>query len=138
MTQDAVVTRLLPNNMAEVAVARTTAFGGNCPSCESCIFQSELKTLARNRIQARPGQKVVIATRSKEIFGAAALVYLMPIVLMLLSYAVAAALGAGEGLRVLVSFLAVLVSAGILVLSQRAQKNKDKISFEIVRIAEEL
>ena len=64
--------------------------------------------------------------------------YLMPIVLMLLSYAVAAALGAGEGLRVLVSFLAVLVSAGILVLSQRAQKNKDKISFEIVRIAEEL
>ncbi len=138
MTQDAVVTRLLPNNMAEVAVARTTACGGNCPSCESCIFQSELKTLARNRIQARPGQKVVIATRSKEIFGAAALVYLMPIVLMLLSYAVAAALGAGEGLRVLVSFLAVLVSAGILVLSQRAQKNKDKISFEIVRIAEEL
>ena len=124
--------------MAEVAVARTTACGGNCPSCESCIFQSELKTLARNRIQARPGQKVVIATRSKEIFGAAALVYLMPIVLMLLSYAVAAALGAGEGLRVLVSFLAVLVSAGILVLSQRAQKNKDKISFEIVRIAEEL
>lgn len=138
MIQDAVVTRLLPNNMAEVAVARTTACGGNCPSCESCIFQSELKTLARNRIQARPGQKVVIATRSKEIFGAAALVYLMPIVLMLLSYAVAAALGAGEGLRVLVSFLAVLVSAGILVLSQRAQKNKDKISFEIVRIAEEL
>ena len=138
MTQDAVVTRLLPNNMAEVAVARTTACGGNCPSCESCIFQSELKTLARNRIQARPGQKVVIATRSKEIFGAAALVYLMPIVLMLLSYAVAATLGAGEGLRVLVSFLAVLVSAGILVLSQRAQKNKDKISFEIVRIAEEL
>ena len=138
MTQDAVVTRLLPNNMAEVAVARTTACGGNCPSCEGCIFQSELKTLARNRIQARPGQKVVIATRSKEIFGAAALVYLMPIVLMLLSYAVAAALGAGEGLRVLVSFLAVLVSAGILVLSQRAQKNKDKISFEIVRIAEEL
>lgn len=138
MTQDAVVTKLLPNNMAEVAVARTTACGGNCPSCESCIFQSEIKTLARNRIQARPGQKVVIATKSKEIFSAAALVYLMPIVLMLLSYAAASALGATEGIRVLVSFLAVLVSAGILILSQRTQKNKDKISFEIVRFAEEL
>lgn len=138
MTQDAVVTKLLPNNMAEVAVARTTACGGNCPSCESCIFQSEIKTLARNRIQARPGQKVIIATKSKEIFSAAALVYLMPIVLMLLSYAAASALGATEGVRVLVSFLAVLVSAGILILSQRTQKNKDKISFEIVRFAEEL
>lgn len=138
MTQDAVVTKLLPNNMAEVAVARTTACGGNCPSCESCIFQSEIKTLARNRIQARPGQKVVIATKSKEIFSAAALVYLMPIVLMLLSYAAATALGATEGVCVLVSFLAVFVSAGILILSQRKQKNKDKISFEIVRFAEEL
>ena len=137
MTQDAVVTRLLPNDMAEVAVARTTACGGNCPSCESCIFQSEIKTLARNRIQARPGQRVVIATQSKTIFGAAARVYLLPIVLMFLSYALAALCGAGEGLRVLVSFLAVLVSAGILVLSQRAKKNKG-IQFEIVRFAEEV
>ena len=137
MTQDAVVTRLLPNNMAEVAVARTTACGGNCPSCESCIFQNEIKTTARNRIQARPGQRVVIATQSKAIFGAAALVYLMPVALMLLSSALAALCGAGEGLRVLVSFLALLLSAGILVLSQRSRKSKE-IQFEIVRFAEEV
>lgn len=138
MTQDGVVTRVLPNNMAEVAVARTTACGGNCPSCESCIFQSEIKTLARNLIQARPGQRVVIATRSRDIFGAAALVYLMPIVLMLLSYALVTALGGSEGLGVLASFAAVLVSAAILVLSQKNKKNRDKIQFEIVRFAEDL
>ena len=100
MTQDGVVTKLLPNNMAEVAVARTTACGGNCPSCESCIFQSEIKTTARNAIQARPGQRVVIATRSRDIFGAAALVYLVPIVLMLLSYALTAALGGSGNVRI--------------------------------------
>ncbi len=138
MTQDGVVIRLLANNMAEVAVARTTACGGNCPSCESCIFQSEIKTLARNRIDARPGQRVVIATRSRDIFGAAALVYLMPIVLLLLTYALAALCGAGEGLRILLSFLAVLASAGILVLTQRSKKQKNKISFEIIRFAEEV
>lgn len=138
MTQDAVVTRILSENMAEVAVARTTACGGNCPRCESCIFQSEIKTLARNRIQARPGQKVVIATKSKDIFGAAVMVYLMPIVLMLVSYALASFCGAKEGLRILMSFLALLVSAGVLVLSQRSKKNKDRIQFEIVRFAEEL
>lgn len=138
MTQDAVVTRLLPNNMAEVAVARTTACGGNCPSCESCIFQNEIKTLAKNRIAARPGQKVVIATKSKVIFGAAALVYLMPIALMLLSYALAALAGAGEGLRILASFAALILSAFILVASQRSKKNKDKIHFEIVRLSEEV
>ena len=138
MTQDAVVTRLLPNNMAEVAVTRTTACGGNCPSCESCIFQSEIKTLAKNRVAARPGQKVIIASRSKDIFSAAALVYLMPIALMLLSYALASMAGAGEGLSILASFGALLVSAVILVASPRKKKNKDKINFEIVRLSEEV
>lgn len=138
MTQHGVVTRLLPNRMAEVAVARTTACGGNCPSCESCIFQSEIKTLARNRIDARPGQRVVIATRSRDIFNAAALVYLMPLALLLLTYALAALCGAGEGLRILLSLLAVPVSAGILVLTQRSKKNRDRITFDIIRFAEEV
>lgn len=138
MTQDAVVTRLLPNNMAEVAVTRTTACGGNCPSCESCIFQSEIKTLAKNRIAARPGQKVIIASKSKDIFSVAALVYLMPIALMLLSYALASLAGASEGLSILASFAALIVSAVILVVSQRTKKNKDKINFEIVRLTEEV
>lgn len=138
MTQDGVVTKLLPNNMAEVAVARTTACGGNCPSCESCIFQSEIKTTARNAIQARPGQRVVIATRSRDIFGAAALVYLVPIVLMLLSYALTAALSGSEGLGVLVSFLALLLSAGLLALREKKRKNKDRFQFEIVRFSEDV
>ena len=137
MTQDAVVIRLLPNSMAEVSVTRTTACGGNCPSCESCIFQNEIKTLAHHMIQARPGQRVVIVTQSRAIFCAALMVYLMPVVLMIVSYALAAFFGVREGLRVLVSFLALLVSAGILVLSQRRGKNKE-IQFEIVRFAEEL
>ena len=138
MTQDAVVTRLLPNSMAEVAVARTTACGGNCPSCESCIFQSEIKTLARNPIQARPGQRVVIATRSRTIFGAAALVYLFPIVLMLASYALAYSLGATEGIRVLASFVALLLSAVIIVASQRSNRKKNEIQFEIGKFAEDV
>ena len=74
MTQEAVVTKLLPNQMAVVAVTRMTACGGNCGSCESCIFQSELKTLAHNLVEARPGQRVLIESKSSAIFGAAMLV----------------------------------------------------------------
>ncbi len=133
MTQDAVVTRLLPNNMAEVAVARTTACGGSCGSCESCIFQGEIKTLARNRIGAKPGQRVVIESRSSKIFGAAALVYIMPIVLFILGYALASLAGAAEGVCVAVSFAALLLSALILILSQRMKKNNNSFTFDIIR-----
>ena len=62
----------------------------------------------------------------------------MPIALMLLSYALASLAGASEGLSILASFAALLVSAVILVTSQRSKKNKDKINFEIVRLTEEV
>ena len=132
MTQDAVVIRLLPNNMAEVAVTRATACGGNCGSCESCMFQSELHTEARNLIQAKPGQKVTIESKSSRIFGAAMLVYIMPLLFFLAGYAVAAALGAGEGIKILVSFASLLVSAAVLVLSQRLNHKQKPITFDII------
>lgn len=132
MTQDAVVTKLLPNGMAEVAVTRGTACGGNCGSCESCRFQKELHTEARNLIQAQPGQKVTIESKSSRIFGAALLVYVMPLLFFLAGYGLAAALGASEGVKILVSFAALLVSACVLVLSQRLDRNKNPITFDII------
>jgi sigma-E factor negative regulatory protein RseC len=132
MTQDAIVTKLLPHDMAEVAVTRSTACGGNCGSCESCMFQSELKAVARNLIEAKPGQRVVIESKSSRIFGAAILVYVMPLLFFLLGYALAALAGAGEGIRILVSFAALLVSAVVLVLSQRRKNDKKPITFDII------
>ncbi|MBR1456043.1 MAG: SoxR reducing system RseC family protein [Oscillospiraceae bacterium] len=132
MTQDAIVTKILPNEMAEVAVARTTACGGNCGSCEACIFQSELKTVARNRIGARVGQKVVIASKSSTIFGAALLVYVMPLLFFIAAYAAAYLLGAREGLCIAVSFIGLLVGAAVMVMSQRMKREKEPITFDIV------
>ena len=132
MTQDAIVTRLLPNAMAEVVVTRSTACGSNCGSCESCIFQSELKAVARNRINARPGQQVVIESRTSKVFSAAVLVYVMPLVLFVLGFVIATVLGASEGLAILVSFLALILAAVILVRQQRRQSEDRQIQFEII------
>lgn len=135
MTNEGVVTKLLPNSMAEVAVARSTACGGNCGSCEACAFQNTLKTVAANRVGALPGQRVVVETSSSVIFGAAALVYIMPLLFFVAGYAVAAFLGAAESVCVLTSFLSLALSAVILVLSQRGKKKKN-IEFDIVEICE--
>ncbi len=134
MTQEAVVTKLLPNGMAEVAVKRTTACGGNCGSCESCVFQNELKTPAVNRIQAKPGQKVLIESQSSRIFKAAFLVYVLPLLFFLLGYFLASLFFSDELVRILCSFAGLALGALVVVLSQRNVREKDKITFEIIQL----
>ena len=132
MTQDAVVYRCLPGGMAEVVVSRGTACGSNCASCEACVFQSELKTTARNLIGARPGQRVVIESRSSKVYGAIFLVYILPIILAVLGYVLAWKLGAGEGLCILATFAGIGLGGVIVVLSQR--RNKNPITFDIISL----
>lgn len=135
MTQDAIVTKTLPENMAEVVVSRTTACGSNCGNCESCIFQNEIKTLAHNLIGARAGQKVIIESRSSVIYGAAFFVYIMPIIFFFIGYALAYSMGLSEGLCVAVSFLTLILSAAFIVYSERRKKKEDKLVIEIVDFA---
>ena len=131
MTQEGVVTRLLDNDMAEVAVTRMTACGGNCGSCASCMLQNEIKTTARNLVSALPGQRVLIESRSSAVFKAIFLVYLMPLVCFLLGYGAASLAGLSEGLCILCSFLGLAAGALILVLSQR-RKNRS-IGYDIIK-----
>lgn len=133
MTQEAVVTKLLPEGMAEVAVKRTSACGGNCGSCESCVFQNELKTPAFNLIGAKPGQKVLIESQSKKIFKAAFLVYVLPLLFFLAAYLLAAALRLNEPLRIAASFAGLIVGGFVLVLSQKRIRDKDRITFTIIQ-----
>ena len=90
---------------------------------------------AKNLVNARPGQRVVIESRTSVIFNAALLVYVMPLVLFIAAYAIAAALGAAEGVCILVSFVSLLVSGFILIQTQRKKKNKS-IDFNIIEICE--
>ncbi len=132
MTQNAIVTKLLPESMAEVVVTRSTACGSNCGNCESCIFQSEMKTVARNSIQAKPGQRVVIESRTSKVFFAAAIVYIMPLVFFIIGFAFSYLMGASEGICVLVSFVFLILSACILVLYHKKMKDEARIQFEII------
>lgn len=133
MTQDAVVTRVFENGQAEVAVTRGTACGGNCGNCESCMFDNKVKTVANNLIDARPGEQVIIESKSSMVYSAVALVYIMPLALFLIGYAISSAAGLSEGLCIASSFLGLVLGAVIMVLSQRLKKRKNSISFNIIQ-----
>lgn len=133
MTQDAVVFRCLDDERAEVVVTRATACGANCESCEACVFQNELKTVARNLIGARPGQRVLIESKSSKVYGAILLVYIVPILLAILGCFAAYAMGASEGICVLCTFLGFLLGAVVTVVTQRLKRDKNPITFDIIK-----
>lgn len=135
MTNYAVVTKLLPEGKAEIEVVRQSACGGNCASCGGCSKNNIMKAVAINKVNAQPGQRVLIESSSSRIFSAVALVYVMPLVFFVASYIIAAAQGLSEGKCILVSFAALAFSAVILVLSQKLKKNKDEIIFNIIEIS---
>ena len=133
MTQEAVVFRCLDDERAEVVVTRATACGANCESCEACVFQNELKTEARNLIGARPGQKVLIESKSSKVYGAILLVYIVPILLAVLGCFAAYAMGASEGICVLCTFLGFLLGAVVTVVTQRLRRDRNPITFDIIK-----
>ena len=132
MTQSGIVTALLPNDMASVSVERQTACGGNCASCGGCSYKNVLTAVAENSFGAKVGDKVTLRSRTKGVIGAAALVYLLPIVTFLIGYAVAAAFGAKEDTEILVSVICLLLGCGAAAWIGR--KRKDRIRFEIISI----
>lgn len=132
MVQEAVVTRVYPNGTAEVAVTRMTACGGECGACEACIFQNELKTVAKNVINAAVGEAVLIESKTSTIFGAVMLVYVMPLILFILGYAAAYLAGASEGVRIVCSFLGLIIGGVLIVFSQKLKSQKNKFTYDIV------
>jgi len=133
MTQDAVVTKNLANGMAEIVVERGTACGGSCENCESCVFQNQIKAVAKNNVYALPGQKVIIESKSSKVFKAIFLVYVLPFILFFIGYAISYACNLSEGLSIVISFFAFALGFLFVYLIQKSNK-KTEITYEIIRI----
>lgn len=131
MTQTGIVSALLPDGRAQVCVQRETACGGNCTSCNACIAKNEIFATAENHCGAKVGDRVTLSSRTSTLIGAAALVYLFPLVMLFAGYALAAAFGAREGVSIVASVVGLVIGcAAVMCFARR----KGKIIFEIVSI----
>lgn len=122
MTQNGVVTRLVDHGKAMVAVERGTACGGNCGGCEACVFDSRLLIQAENPVFAKPGDRVILESGTGGIIGAALLVYMLPVLLFFVGYAVGAAFSLTQGLCVLTSLAGLCAGAALAVLIGRRKR----------------
>lgn len=87
MEQVVRVNRLLPDGRAEVFRVRESACSGDCHKCSGCGAAKQTVVLtARNAIGARVGDMVVITSSSSRVLKAAAVLYILPLVLFLTGY----------------------------------------------------
>ena len=133
MTQIATVEKDLGGGYAEVSVPRKSACGHDCEECAGCgMTGSAIKARARNDIGAQPGDKVVVESSTKKIFGVVALVYVLPVVLFLLGYFLSE--GLAEGMRYAIAVATFVVSFIPCVLYDRHARKKELLTYQIMRL----
>ena len=132
MTKSAVVTKILNDRYAEIAVKRESVCG-SCASCgASCDFRQLITVTALNKAEASFGDEVTVSSRTSGIIGATALVYLLPLVFFLLGYSLSAALRLSEVADIAISIGAFFVGTAVVLVVGRTRKKREV--YEIVEI----
>ena len=135
MTQIATVERILDARYAVISVPRKSACGHDCEECAGCgVTGAAVRAKAANPIDARPGQKVVVQSDTKKMLRIVALVYLTPVVLFLLGYLLAAALGAAVGVQYMAAAAGFVAGIAAAIAYGRKLRARGGVSFTIVRL----
>lgn len=140
MEQIAVVKHVLSNGMAQVSVERGTACGAahscaDCAGCEHVIVETEKVVTAFNDVSAQTGDIVRLRSESAAILKSAAIVYILPLILALVVYGIAAAtLSLGEGVMILFALLGFVAGMLIAMAWDRHMKRVNGLRFHIVEI----
>lgn len=137
MTQIATVKRLLGADKAEVQVRRPSACGHDCKSCGGCgpDTMTQVTATAENEPGARPGDTVRIESESHKVLGLAAVLYLLPIVLLFVGYFIASGpMGRGEGASLAIGLGFMIVGFVVNWLVDRRLRAKRAVRFRIVEV----
>ncbi len=116
-------------NQAIIEVRRKTACGHDCDNCHGCSSPDEtIRVSAFNECNAKNGDDVIITSSSKQILGLAALLYIMPLVLMFLGYILSTG---SEAVKITFSLLGLLMGIGICFLVSQKMKKGAATTFTI-------
>ena len=133
MSQNAVVKRIVADNVAEVALMRQMDCK-NCSNCEGCSQKpgTELLAMASNGIGANVGDVVEVESVAGSSIGIAVIVYVLPCVFLLLGYFLGQLLGLNEFDSVGVGALGIFVGFLPAILLTRAITNRKEPEFVIL------
>ena len=117
---------------ATVIHVRESACSGDCHKCSGCGAAKEAIVLdAQNPIGAKPGDLVTVESETGPVLKAAAVMYMLPMVLFFAGYALGAVWQQGP----LVGCLAFVASIGLAVIYERKVIRKQNTGYTITGFA---
>ena len=120
------VYKLNRDGTAQVAHERLSACSGDCHKCAGCGAVSQTMILtARNPIGAQPGDLVIIRSGSGKVLAAAAVLYIIPLVLFFGCYLLGETLWQLGGLMGCAGFFAGIAVAAVY--DRRVLKKKKTV-----------
>ena len=129
MQQKVKILSVHPDGTAQVACLRQSACSGDCHKCSGCgAVEQTMVFTARNLIGAKPGELVIVESETGPVLKAAAVLYLMPLVLFIVGYLV----GMQWGLGGLIGALAFALSILLVVLYDRFVMKKKNTVYTII------
>ena len=121
------------NGTAQVICIRESACSGDCHKCSGCGAAKEVILLtAENPIGAGVGDLVNLRSETGPVLKAAAVLYMMPLVLFFTGYALAEALGFSGALF---GCLAFVLSVVLIVIYDRRMAKKENTIYTITGFA---
>jgi sigma-E factor negative regulatory protein RseC len=144
MTQNAIVSNILEDGWAEVAVERFSACGHDCAggggaACGNCLFNASgrqpLTVRAKNPVGAAVGDRVVIESGTGAVLSAAVLAYLLPLAFLLAALAITASAGATEPVTVITALISFALGFAASVVINGAIRRDRQLEYTIVDIA---
>lgn len=134
MTQKAIVKKLLQNNLAEIEVTRQSACSHDCSKCGGCggAQVQRIQTQAINRIGAKIGETVTIEGENKEVFRAATVVYLVPLILFFAIFALLRGFSISEGVATASAIAGFILGIVIAIGYNKRVRQRGVIPFVII------
>ena len=133
MEQDVVVREVCDDGTCRVIRIRESACSGDCHQCSGCGAAKEaVEFIAVDPIGVSPGDRVTVRTASAPVLGAAAIVYILPLVLFYVCYYIGALMGSGA----LVGGIGFLLGIVAIVSYDRLVARKKKTVYTITGYAQ--
>lgn len=133
MEQIARVRTVFDDGTAEVFHVRQSACSGDCHKCSGCGAARQTVLLrAKNAIGAKPGELVKVSSASGPVLKAAAMLYMVPVLLFFAGYLLGT-LTWGRG--AIIGCLAFVLGIGLAVVYDRRVARKQETVYTITGYA---